>query len=485
MSNEQLESIVGRPKQTSAKEAGASRPNPMRLLALLLPAGLVVGFLLVAALLFGDRLLPVRTLELVNVVTIRRNGDGLATGKPELADPFEAAMLFQASGWIEPDPLPIKATALYSGVVRTVGVLEGQKVDEGQLLATLVDDDAKIALRSAEARLAALEAQSKAHESQIVVSRARVGTLAKQLAAAEAKRRELANVVERYADVVAGGISKLEVAQAQLEMETQEAEIAALAATRLELEGDTARHVAIKAEFKANIADAEATVAQRKLDLQRTRIVSPVNGIVLRLLAVPGQKRMLEMDDSDSATVAILYEPGKLQARIDVPLEEAAKLAVGQAVRLRSSLLPDRVFHGTVTRIVGEADLQRNTLQAKVRVTDPDPRLRPEMLCRAEFLAASTLPSEGETAPSTDTTAPSARVAVFVPERAFVESPGGTVAVWALDESGKRIERKSVTLGQSRREDHREIRIGLNPGDRVVLDPPADLEPGERVRARR
>ena len=45
-----------------------------------------------------------------------------------------------------------------------------------------------------------------------------------------------------------------------------------------------------------------------------------------------------------------------------------------------------------MTRIVGEADLQRNTLQAKVRVEDPDHRLRPDMLCRAEFLASGVEP---------------------------------------------------------------------------------------------
>jgi hypothetical protein len=78
--------------------------------------------------------------------------------------------------------------------------------------------------------------------------------------------------------------------------------------------------------------------------------------VILRLLAVPGDKRMLAMDHPDSSTIAILYQPDHLQARIDVPLADAVGLVVGQRVRVRSNLLPDRLFRGTVTRIVGEAE---------------------------------------------------------------------------------------------------------------------------------
>ena len=75
---------------------------------------------------------------------------------------------------------------------------------------------------------------------------------------------------------------------------------------------------------------------------------------------------MLHMDDMDAASAAILYEEGNLQARIDVPLNEAAMIYLGQPVEIVSSILPEKVFNGKVTRILGEADLQRNTLQVKV-----------------------------------------------------------------------------------------------------------------------
>ena len=138
--------------------------------------------------------------------------------------------------------------------------------------------------------------------------------------------------------------------------------------------------------FEAKIAEAEVTEDEKELALTRTKIVSPVDGVVLELKAAPGQKKMLGMDDMDSATMAVLFEKRKLQARVDVPLADARGLVPGQAALVTSDFLPNVEFRGVVTRIVGSADLQRNTLQAKVRVIDPDPRLRPEMLCRVKFL---------------------------------------------------------------------------------------------------
>ena len=108
----------------------------------------------------------------------------------------------------------------------------------------------------------------------------------------------------------------------------------------------------------------------------------------------PGSRIMLDMDDKDAAAAAILYE-GQVQARIDVPLSEAAKINLGQMVEITSSILPEKVFRGRISRILGEADLQRNTLQVKVSLIDTHPRLRPEMLCRAKFFGMSSHNKEG------------------------------------------------------------------------------------------
>jgi multidrug efflux pump subunit AcrA (membrane-fusion protein) len=282
----------------------------------------------------------------------------------------------------------------------------------------------------------------------------------------------------------AGSVAERDVARARLELATREAEVEALAVTEAELKAKLRQLEEIRADFAARIAEAETEVARKQLALDRTRILSPIDGRVLRLLAVPGQKKMLRMDDPDSSTLAILYDPQKLQARIDVPLAEAARLAEGQFVRLRSELLPDEVFRGRVTRIVGEADLQRNTLQAKVAIENPDDRLRPDMLCRAEFLDPPVTVASDSDKSVTSAAAPtsdSSRVRVFAP-LAALSGNESEASVWKVDRFGGRVVPQLITLGPTTRENHRLVLAGLKPGDRVVLDPPADLEPGDRFR---
>jgi RND family efflux transporter MFP subunit len=207
-------------------------------------------------------------------------------------------------------------------------------------------------------------------------------------------------------------------------------------------------------------------VKQAQLALARTRISAPVGGRVLRLLAAPGQKRMLGMDEVDSSTIAILYEPDHLQVRVDVALADAAGLQVGQQARIRCSILPERVFSGEVTRITGEADVQRNTLQVKVRVVDPSDLLRPEMLCRVEFLAAATPAGK---------LAGGGSLATWVPEAALQDG-----AVWVCDPQTMRVERRTVRAGTELRDGYRRILEGLNPGEWAVLGA-AKLSAGQRV----
>ena len=207
---------------------------------------------------------------------------------------------------------------------------------------------------------------------------------------------------------------------------------------------------------------ATPLMAQSRL-LRDTEIRAPISGRILRLPIAPGQKRMLGMDDPESSTVAILYDPAKLQVRVDVPLADAAQLQVGQATKIRCNLLPDQVFHGKVTRIVGEADIQRNTLQAKVEIQDPLDTLRPEMLCRVEFLEASS----GNTTTTRE-------LVLWIPQAAVDGND-----VWVIAPDSNRVSKRNVELGGVL-DQRQEVVAGLRPGERVVLNPSA-LHENQRV----
>lgn len=454
------------------RAAGPSPASRRRLLwQRLLPVAILAGFLAVFGVIYGDRLWPAQPVRVSPVLAIAQGADdqpGEAAAPPE---PDDVPMLFQASGWIEPDPLPIKATALTDGVIDEVHVLEGQPVTAGQLIATLIDDDARLTLQQARERLLDAQHAREAHCAGIPVAERRIEAAKSRAAADHAMLGQARDQLERLEGVKSGAVSITDLIQARFAADR----LAALAEesnTKIdELTADLARIREEIPMMDARIGVAAAQVAEAELALERTRITAPVAGRVLRLLAAPGMKRMLRMEDVDSATVAVIYQPERLQVRVDVPLADAAGLSVGQAARIRCGLLPDTVFRGEVVRIAGEADIQRNTLQAKVRLIDPVPQLRPDMLCRVEFLGGTGAPGARALAGRP------AALTLFVPVAALADD---ATAVWVCNPETRRVARRPVTPGPLRRNDHRQVADGLRPGEWVVLDP-AGLTDNRRV----
>lgn len=439
------------------RSASAEAKPPRRMPALLVPAAILTGFALLFLALFRDRLLPAPAVETALVLVTPDGGENstaTATG----------TLLFQASGWIEPDPLPVKATALVDGVIDAVHVLEGQQVAKGDPLATLVDADARLALAAAEQEHRMKVAGRDAQVAAIASARKKYESARSIVEAARTLQEEAADQHARISELGNGAISESEVVTARLRLDRERLQTLAAEAISGEAESEVARM-----ELEAKVKDAEAGAAavavdQAKLALERTRILSPIDGRVLRLLAAPGQKKMLAMDDTDSSTIAILYQPDHLQVRVDVPLADAAGLSVGQPAKIRCSLLPDQVFRGEVTRITGEADLQRNTLQAKVRILDPADQLRPEMLCRVEFFGNASGAGLA-----------SGSLATWVLQAALTES-----AAWVLNPDTKRVAKRAVQASTESRDGFVRVLEGLRPGEQVVLSPQG-LRDGQRV----
>jgi RND family efflux transporter MFP subunit len=282
--------------------------------------------------------------------------------------------------------------------------------------------------------------------------------------AARTLQQEAADQNTRISELGKGAISESEIVVARLRLDRERLQTLAAEAISGEAESEVARMELETKVKEAEAAAAAVAVDQAKLALERTRILSPIDGRVLRLLAAPGQKKMLVMDDIDSSTIAILYQPDQLQVRVDVPLADAAGLSVGQPAKIRCSLLPDQVFSGEVTRITGEADLQRNTLQAKVRILDPADQLRPEMLCRVEFFGNAS--GAGQSTGS---------LATWIPQAALTD---GTA--WVFDPDAKRVAKRAVQASTESRDGFLRILDGLRPGERVVLSPQG-LRDGQRV----
>ncbi len=429
-----------------------------RIPAWVVPAAIAAGFALLFLALFRDRLLPAPEVDVALVMATPAAPVNVENQLTSIG-----TMAFQASGWIEPDPLPTKAAALIDGVIDEVHALEGQLVKRGETIATLVDDDSRLALAAAEQNHQTLIAARDSQIASIAAARKKLESVKAVHQAALTLQEDAADQHQRLSKLPKGTVPESDVISARLRRDRERLQSLAAEALSGEAEADIARLELETKVREAELAAAAVRVDQAKLAFERTRIISPVDGRVLRLLSMPGQKKMLAMDDPDSSTVAILYQPDKLQVRVDVPLADAAGLSVGQAAKIRCSLLPDRVFNGEVTRITGEADIQRNTLQAKVRINDPIDQLRPEMLCRVEFLGkvSSSGPAAGA-------------LATWIPQAALTDN-----SVWVCDPESRRVSKRTVQSTSETRDGFVRISEGLRPGEQVVLSP-RNLRDGQR-----
>ena len=483
-----------------AIQAPASR-RTNRVPAWLLPAALLLAFAAVFAFAFADRLLPARAVTVSPAVLLADieteefapppAKDDAEASPVEQADPesdYSAPMLFQAAGWFEPDPLPIRATALIDGVVEEVTVLEGETVKKGQILARLISEDTELGVAHSERKLEQIIAEHHMHLANIPAVKAEATSMLEQIKSAQARLEELEDLQTRLEKLSQGTVSEQELTAARLATDSQAAKIESLksdhAAVMARLDAITTQSKV----FDAMIAAAKVEVDERKLAHDRTTIVSPVDGVVLDLHAAPGEKKLLRMDDIESATIAVLFETGKLQARVDVPLADARQLAPGQLAIITSDFLPNAEFKGVVSRIVGAADLQRNTLQAKVRVIDPDARLRPEMLCRVKFLGAgkgSAQTASSHSSPSSSSsrgTDSDGSRAVMAPLECLFDISDDTASAWVVSASGSRAIRRRVELGNLRRDGHVAVRSGLLAGELLIQAPHRGLEEGRRIR---
>ena len=488
---------------------GSFAPRRRVVSRVVVPGVLIAGFLSVLAWAARDHFLPRRP---VTIVPVHVSLSAVQTaGTP----------LFNAAGWVEPRPTPIRVAALATGVVEELLVVEDQAVRAGEPIARLVDEDARLALRQAEAVVSLREAEVSeavaalaaartnfdvpAHlelpvaqaEAALAAIETELSNLPHQLARAEARfRLAKADLEARRASK--GAVSDIAIEQAQSEFDAADAEVTELrrrhpvltkqqvalsrsrdaAAKLLELKTDE-RQALAESEArligaKSQLAQAEALAAEVQLRLDRMTIFAPVDGRILNLITQPGSQLMIgpaQMENGDSSTVVTMYEPSRLQIRVDVRFEDLPRAGRGQPVEVRSPAVTTPLV-GKVLFLTGFANIQKNTLEVKVSVEDPPPVLKPEMLVDVTFLAPKTETTDAEA---------SEQFRLLVP-RALVDQNEEGAFVWTADVAEQVARRRRVTLGVVETPQFLEITDGLTAGSRLIASDVDGLEDGERIR---
>ncbi len=260
-----------------------------------------------------------------------------------------------------------QVTPMVAGQALDVRVSDTQAVRKGDVLVRLDDSDARITLATAEADLAkarrmfgqtsatsnALSAQVQARGADILSARAQLIAAQASFAKAQVdfnRRQKLAPNGAVSGDELTSATNALAAARASLEQ--ARAAVAQASSQRGAAAGNLAANQAlIQGTSVANAPDvlmAEARVRQARLDLDRTVIRAPIDGVVANRTIQIGQRI------APGATIMRIVPVGQVYVDANFKEGQLEKVKPGQPVTLTSDLYGGSVdYHGRVAGFSG------------------------------------------------------------------------------------------------------------------------------------
>lgn len=265
-------------------------------------------------------------------------------------------------------------------------VKEGDKVSRGQLLVVLDDSELAADVRRQEAALRSAQAtlrdvQKGARPQEIEDARAVVSS-------AEATRSMTEREYQRNDQLFRQNlIAAQDVDRARQAYEVAKAqERSARERLGLLLEGSRPDQIDA-ARWQVTQAESALTLAQSRL--REARVVSPIDGVVLR--------KNLEAGETANPGVPILtlVNPKDVWLRAYVPETEVGRLRVGDKATLRVDAFPGRVFAGRLIEIGSEAEYTPRNVQTKkervnlvfrikIQIDNPEGILKPGLPADAD-----------------------------------------------------------------------------------------------------
>ncbi len=388
-----------------------------------------------------------------------------------------------------------------SGQVKTVNVKVGDKVKAGQVMASLDTVDLEAAVASAQASLdsaqAALETTKKGPlPSQIKAAEAALASAQAAYRAAQAKAAHLSDQLLIEQNDLDAAATRLNDAQntynnllehprsgnprgAYVPPAGQEwsSQKAALDNARIDYQVAVANYnlavanvndsglqsaAAQLASAQANldnlkntptpeevqlaelaVKQAQMALDQAKLNLLKSQLIAPLDGVVADLNIQPGQQV------SASTQAMTLVDLTGLEAQVNVSETDLPSIKVGQPVQVTFDALPNQTFAARVAKVAYVGTVTQGVVNYPVTIAleQPDKQIRPGMTANVSIVVQQR------------------DNILLVPNRAVKLS--GRQRVVTVVRDGKQ-EQVNVTLGMSS-DTQSEVTSGLEEGDLVVI----------------
>lgn len=297
-----------------------------------------------------------------------------------------------ANGTVEPEQLT-NVSPKTSERLEAVTVVEGDAVQEGDIVAYMDDSDlqgqliqAQGELANAEANLAMAMAGNRPQE---------VAQAEATLVSAEASLNQAEEVLQRYESLyAAGAISAEETTNYRTARDTALTQVdSAKEALSLIQAGRRAEEIA---QAEAQVLQAQGVLKTIETQIENTVIRAPFGGIVTARYADPGDfvspstAASETTSSSSSSSSSILSLAFNYQVVANVAETEIAQVQPGQPASVRADAFPEQLFEGSVAQVAEQATVTSNVTSFEVRVdlsAAAQAALKPGMNVDIEFQA--------------------------------------------------------------------------------------------------
>ncbi|MEO1391210.1 MAG: efflux RND transporter periplasmic adaptor subunit [Cyanobacteria bacterium J06634_6] len=344
---------------------------------------------------------------------------------------------------VEIQPAPLDVSVNYTGAIypysevtvypRVAGQLSnyeiypGDRVNAGQLLASLEATERNAQTNEAQSRVTSMLATVEASQLEMEEQQRQIDQVQADLDYLRLQR-------DRFARLTAEGATS----------QDQYDQIASqVTAKEAMLEGAVAKRDRMQAKVvsdQAQVQQAQAQAGTATTFESYTQITAPIGGIVQARMADPG----------------VVVQPGmgifkigdyqQVRLRANVAQQDANRIQLGAPITAQVPGGDAGVIRGEITSIFPQTDMTTRTVTVEAVVDNPN-----EQLLSGQFVDMRIITARRPSALS-------------VPQTALSEF-NGTAAVWVV--VGETAQRREVSTGMSSG-DRIEITTGLKAGDRVI-----------------
>jgi HlyD family secretion protein len=376
-----------------------------------------------------------------------------------------------ASGTVRPVQT-VNLSPENAGIVAELFVEQGDRVEQGQLIARMKSNDIAIQIQQNQAAVAEAEAalqnvRQGSRPEEIAQVTAAVQTAQAQVRDAQARLDLATSELRRSQQLFdRGAVSQTELDNAQREQRSAQAGVEQAQSRVIEAQRrvDDLRNLpepTVVAQAEARLAQARSQLQSTQVRLAENDIRAPFAGLITQKYASVGAfvtPTTTASEASSATSTAIVALAQDLEILAEVPEADIGLIALGQRVEIVADAFPEQTFTGQVKLLAPEAIERQNVtlFQVRIELQSGKDRLRSNMNVNVAFIGDQVAD------------------ALVVPTVAIVTQAGETGVL--VPGEGQEIVFQPVSLGPQVG-DQIQILSGLQAGDRVFVD----LPPGQSL----